>query len=365
MRRSLSALVVLVTIVGAVVVATLGAVVVGAVPCGAVTAQPRCQVALLPGPSEDILGLVTIDGATTFPSSGELLLTTIAVRDDLDLQAWWEARRTPGVATVARETVFPVGSDTDEVAEQNALLMADSQMTAAIAALDAAGFDVDDVAGGARVAEIQPDAATDELRIDDVITAVDGTDVREAATLVERIADRAPGDTVTLEVASADGAPRGIDVTLGAAPDDDARPYIGVLLTTELELPVDVAIDAGAIGGPSAGMMFALGVVELLGEEDLTGGEVVAGTGTITADGSVGPVGGVRQKLVAVTTRDGGADPASIFLVPRVNLPDAHRAPVSSDLTVVPVDDLDEVLAALEDVRAGRRPQGAVELVTD
>lgn len=365
MRRPIRTVLVLVGLAIAVVVSAVGALAVGAVPCGVVGLQPRCQVALLPGPAEDTIGLVTLEGATTYPASGELLLTTIAVRDDLDLATWWEARRTRGVATVPRETVFPPGADRSEVAEQNALLMSDSQATAALAALGATGFDVAAAARGARIAEVTADAATDELAVGDVVTAVDGDPVREAVEVVEAVASRAPGDRVTLQVDAADGAPRDVVVTLGVSPDDAGRAYIGVLLSTELELPVDVAIDAGVVGGPSAGLMFALAVIELLEAEDLTGGAVVAGTGTIDVEGRVGPVGGVRQKVVGVTDREGGAAPATVFLVPRENLPDVHRAPVSSNVTVVPVDDLTDALAALTELRAGGRPDGAVLLTAD
>ena len=365
MRRPLSTVLVLVGLALTALVSSLGALAVGAVPCGVFGVQPRCQVAILPGPAEDTLGLVTLDGATTYPASGQLLLTTIAVRDDLELSTWWEARRTRGVATVARETVFPAGADRGQVVEQNAMLMSDSQSTAALAALGATGFDVASAARGARIAEVSDDAATDELAVGDVVTAVDGDPVREAVEVVEAVADRAPGEEVTLAVDAVDGAARDVVVTLAAAPDDQRRAYIGVLLATELELPVEVSIDAGVIGGPSAGLMFALAVVELLEAEDLTDGAVVAGTGTIDVEGRIGPVGGVRQKVVGVTTREGGAPPATVFLVPRDNLPDVHRAPVASDVTVVPVDDLTGALEALEELRAGGRPDGTVLLTAD
>jgi Lon-like protease len=344
----------------AVAVAGVGAVAAGVVPCGLLAVQPRCEVALLPGPTEDTLGLVAIEGATTFPSAGELLLTTIAVREDLDLATWWEARRSSQIETVDRETIFPADSDTAEVTEQNRLLMEDSQMMAAVAALETVGYDVSDVATGARVAGVLPDAVTDRLREGEVITAVDGAPVTDAAAVVAAVGERGPGDEVGFTVRSDDGAPREETVTLGGAPEDADRGFIGVLLATELELPVEVTIDAGVIGGPSAGFMFALGVVELLGEEDLTGGAVVAGTGTITADGAIGPVGGVPQKVASVTAREGGAPPATVFLVPRANLADATSVAVASELVLVPVDDLTQALAALTDVRAGQLPDGAV-----
>jgi Lon-like protease len=358
-RRSLAIAAVLVALAAAAL-AGVGSVVAGVVPCGLFAAQPRCEVALLPGPTEDTLGLVAIEGATTFPAAGELLLTTIAVREDLDLTTWWQARRSSEIQTVDRETIFPADSDTAEVTEQNRLLMEDSQMMAAVAALETVGYDVSDVATGARVAGVLPDAVTDRLREGEVITAVDGTPVTDAAAVVAAVGDRAPGDAVRFTVRTDDGAPREETVTLGGAPEEPDRGFIGVLLATELELPVEVTIDAGAIGGPSAGFMFALGVVELLGEEDLTGGAVVAGTGTITADGVIGPVGGVPQKVASVGAREGGAPPATVFLVPRENLADATSVTVASELMLVPVDDLAQALDALTEIRAGELPDGAV-----
>jgi Lon-like protease len=362
MRRSLSSAVLVGATTLVVVVAAAAAVGAGAVSCRLLDTQPACQVALVPGPTEDTLGLVTIDGTQTFPSSGQLLLTTVAVRDGLDLPGWWDARRSPSIDTVPRESIYPPGSDVGEVSEQNALLMQDSQMTAAVAALGEAGHDVTDAASGAEVVDTEPDVVTSEVTVGDVIVAVDGEPVREASEAVAAVAARSPGDVVELSLRAVDGAARTVAVTLGTHPEDPTRPYIGVLLTTDLELPVQVRIDAGVIGGPSAGLMFALGIVDLLGELDLTGGAVVAGTGTITVDGTVGAVGGVLQKVVAASAREGAAAPASVFLVPRGNLAEARRAPVESDLLLVPVDDLRGAIDALADLRAGREPVDALAL---
>lgn len=347
----------------AAVVAAVGVVLVGVVPCGAVGTQPRCQVALLPGPTEDTLALVVIDGTPRFDPTGSLLLTTVAVRDDLDLATWWRARRTPGTETVARETVFPRG-DAAEVAEFNALQMEDSQTTATLAALSASGHDVAAMAWGAEVVAVREDAVTDGLEPGDVVIAVDDVPVDSSRSLVDLVARHAPGDTLRFEVApggEADHGTRLVDVVLGTEPGG-ARAYVGVLLVTAHRLPFEVRFDAGEIGGPSAGLMFALGVIELTGEEDLTGGAVIAGTGTITVDGAVGPVGGVRQK-VAAASRDGEDRPAATaFLVPRANLADARRSEVEGELLLVPVDDLGGALTALADLRAGRHPEGAVLL---
>lgn len=362
MRRSWFLVLSLTAVAVAVAAAWSAAIVLGAVPCSVVSTQPSCEVALVPGPTEDTVGLVSIEGATTYPSTGRLLLTTVAVRDDLDIATWWEARRSRMAETVPRSTVYPEGQDREETSAQNALLMEDSQMTAALAALGAAGYDIDDAGSGAEIVSLEPDVVTGELEVGDVIVAVGGVEVTDASAAVAQVRSGAPGDEVELTVLPADGGERQVTVTYAANPSDASAPYVGVLLRSVLDLPVEVSIDAGVIGGPSAGLMFALGVLELLGEEDLTGGAVVAGTGTITVDGQVGVVGGVRQKLAAASTGDGAEEAATVFLLPRGNLAEAREAELASEVLLVPVDDLEGALTALEDLRAGREPAEAFAL---
>jgi Lon-like protease len=331
----------------------------GHVPCDVVEAQPSCYVALRPGPAEDTLRLVGIEGAASYASSGELLLTTVAVDDDLGFGEWFRASVSRSVEAVPRERIYPSDTDPEQVTEHNAALMADSQLTATMAALAAAGYEV--VGEGARVASVADDAVTDELQVGDVITAIDGTPVTDNRGVVEEVQRREPGATIALRV-DRDGEGVDVDVELGSSPEDPTRAYVGVLLTTELDLPLDVAIDAGVIGGPSAGLMFALSIVDLLEPEDLTGGAVVAGTGTVDADGRIGAIGGIRQKIVGAIARGPDRRPATVFLVPRGNLEEARGTPVGRDVLLVPVDTLDDALAALSDLRAGREPVDALAL---
>ncbi len=344
-------------LVGAVVGLGALALASGEVPCEVIAAQPSCTVVMEPGPSENTLGLVSIQGAERYEPRGELRLTTVAVRDELTWRTWFGALWSGVVDTVPRETVYPAGLDRDQVAEENAALMADSQLVATIAALEELGYELR--GEGALVAAVTEDAVTDELRVGDVIVAVEDRTVEENRDLVEIVRASDPGATMLLEVEGPDGRRRVVSVTLGASPDDPSVPYVGVLLTTRLELPVDVTIDAGVIGGPSAGMMFALSIVELLEPEDLTAGRVVAGTGTLDRDGLVGAVGGVRQKVAGATAPTDGTDPASVFLVPRGNLDDARSASVSRDILLVPIDTLGDALDALTALRAGREPVDA------
>jgi Lon-like protease len=335
------------------------ALVRGHVPCDVVEAQPACYVALRPGPAEDTLRLVDIEGGASYASSGELLLTTVAVDDELGFGEWFRASVSRSVEAVPRERIYPSDTEPEQVAEHNAALMADSQLTATMAALSAAGYEV--TGEGALVASIAEDAATDQLQIGDVIVAVDGEEVTDNRGVVEAVQRHEPGTRILLAV-ERDGEALEVAVELGAAPDDPDRAYVGVLLTTELDLPLEIAIDAGVIGGPSAGLMFALSIVDLLGPEDLTGGAVVAGTGTVDADGKVGAIGGIRQKIVGATARGPDRRPATVFLVPRGNLDEARGTPVGRDVLLVPIDTLDDALVALADLRAGREPVDALAL---
>lgn len=345
----------------------------GVAPCEVAGAQPRCQVAIGPGPAEDTLPLVTVDGADAYESEGELRLTTLAVQDDLTFGVWLRSFTAPSIDLMPREQMYPDGADTEEVTEQNAMLMADSQLVATMAALETAGYELE--GGGAVVAQLTDDAVTDELELGDVIIAIDSNEVQDSFTAVEYVQQAAPGDTLTFEVVAADDveadnwdevSSHEVEITLGEQPEDPDVAYVGVLLTTHMDLPIDVTIDAGAIGGPSAGMMFALSILDVLGEEDLTGGQVIAGTGTLDVEGNVGPIGGVRQKIVGATTPpptfppEAVFEPASVFLVPTANLEEAQSAPAGSELQIVPVDTLDQALEALEQLRAGETPEGAV-----
>jgi Lon-like protease len=335
------------------------ALVRGHVPCEVVEAQPSCYVALRPGPAEDTLRLVDIEGAASYSSSGELLLTTVAVDEELGFGEWFRASVSRSVEAVPRERIYPSDQDRDQVTEHNAALMADSQLSATMAALSAAGYDIN--GEGALVASIAEDAVTDELRVGDVITAVDGQSITDNRGVVEAVQQRDPGASIVLAV-ERDDEELEVTVELGRSSEDPDRAYVGVLLTTELDLPVDVAIDAGVIGGPSAGLMFALSIVDLLGPEDLTGGAVVAGTGTLDVDGRVGAIGGIRQKIVGATTRGPDRRPATVFLVPRGNVEEAQGTPVGREVLLVPVDTLEDALAALADIRAGREPVDALAL---
>ena len=214
-------------------------------------------------------------------------------------------------------------------------------------------------AGGAVLAVVDTITAqrfgresSDLLQVGDVLTAVDGEPVRDAAELRALISGRAPGEPVTITYQRA-GTPTDVRVTTTTAGDEgEKRAVIGVVTEEKpLEVPFDVTIHLQDVGGPSAGLMFTLGILDKLGADSLTGGKYVAGTGEISVDGTVGPIGGITQKLIAARRKG-----AVVFLVPAANCAEAATRPPSG-LTLVKVGTLTDALDGLQAVRRGDRPE--------
>lgn len=340
----------------------LTAVARGALPCAVLETQPTCMVALRPGPVEDALGLTDVTGARTYGSAGEMLLTTVAVEPHLDLVEWVSGGFDPRIDVVPRDRVFPPDTGEDDVRRENEVLMRSSQMDATLAALSYLGYDLDAAHDGAEISALSDPTSVEpgQLEPGDVIVAVDGEPTLDNTAVGAAVRSHEVGDTIEITFRRG-GRERTTEIELIASPDDPDRPIVGVLLMSHLDLPVEVDIDAGKIGGPSAGLSFALAIVDELGEEDLTGGAVVAGTGTIDPEGRVGPIGGVTQKIVGSLQRE-DAPPATVFLVPRGNLDEARAAPVDRELLLVPVDTLADAVDALRDLNAGRTPDGTYAL---
>jgi PDZ domain-containing protein len=243
-------------------------------------------------------------------------------------------------------------------------MMDDSKHVATQVALEQLGYDVN-VTVGQTVAEVMPGMPADGvLDVGDTIVAIDGETFDDAEDLGRLLADDPPGNTISATVdAHSGGAERTVDLTLAADADDPDRGVMGVGVVPqvlEYDFPVDVAIDTGDVGGPSAGLAFTLAIIDDLTAGELTGGSDIAVTGTIRSDGTVGEVGGTGQKAAAV--RDQGIE---LFLVPRKDYQDAVEH-AGDDLEVVPVDTLDDALAALAK-RGGNGldlPEGGGEAVS-
>lgn len=322
----------------------------------AVMRAPVPYVVLDPGPTVDTLGtvgrfgedesapVIEITGAEVSDSAGQLRLTTVGVQSEVNLlgaiQAWFRSDE----AVVPRELVYPPGQTEEEVEQHNAEQFTQSQSSAEIAALRHLG----DYPMRVTVVDVVEGAPADGvLRAGDVIVAVDGVKVTDSSQLQQAIAGQPAGTRLTIDYLR-DGEAGSTELVTAAA--QDGTPRIGVQITQEIDAPFELEIRLEDIGGPSAGLMFALGIVDKLEPDDLTGGRVIAGTGSIDEEGNVGAIGGIPQKLVGA--RRAGA---SVFLVPAANCAEA-LANAQPDLTLVRVETLAGAVAELEALRQGRQP---------
>lgn len=335
------------------------ALIVALIALVVLTFLPTPYVIQQPGPVYDTLGtaqnadeeevpLIEISGAETYETSGSLNLTTVQVVGNRERTpswfelalAWLDSSR----AVVPIESVFPEGTTTEERDERNATLMVDSQHEATAAALNELGYDT-----GAQVVVVETvegSPAEGVLEPDDVVTAIDGVEVESGEQLREAI-QAAEGRAVELTVLrGSEEMP--VELTPEESTSEGETSWlIGITLTTEYDFPIDVTIQLDNVGGPSAGMMFALGIVDQLTPGELTGGEDIAGTGTIEADGTVGAIGGIRQKLYGA--EEAGAD---YFLAPSDNC-DEVVGHVPDGLEVFATATLEESLEILDAIADG------------
>ncbi|MCL3859847.1 S16 family serine protease [Actinotalea sp. K2] len=304
-----------------------------------------------PGPTRDTLGehegspLITIEGVPTYESTGELRLTTVSVAGGpaypVTLSGLVRGWLDPARAVRPVEEVFSPDESRDAIDARNVAAMVSSQEYATVAALEELGYEVPTVL---RVGDtVEGTGADGVLRAEDVIVEIEGVGVPSFSVLSEQMDAVDPGATITVAV-DRDGARHELEVT---TVEDEGRALLGVLIDPQFELPVDVTIDIDSIGGPSAGSMFALGIIDLLTEEDEANGVAIAGTGTIDLSGRIGAIGGIRQKLHGAT-RDG----ATWFLAPSGNC-DEVVGHIPDGLSVTPVATLAQARAAVEAIGAG------------
>jgi PDZ domain-containing protein len=303
---------------------------------------------LAPGSVRSTEGLVSVEGAPSYESEGQIDFTTVSIKQATALQAvvgWLD----PTVDVIEEEKILG-GRSQDENRDLNLQEMADSKEVATAVALERLGYDVTEQGSGALIVDVVPDVpAAAVLSQGDVITAADGQPIQLSRDLIDIIASHQPGDVVMLDVMHPSRETAAIPVELVARPDEPDKAMLGVSLETfrlRYEFPFDVTIDSGAVGGPSAGLAFTLGVIDVLTPGSLTGGQRIATTGTMDPSGDVGPVGGVQQKTVAV--RRAGA---TLFLVPPKELDEARK--YAGDMRVEPVETVDDALRVLATIGGG------------
>ncbi|WP_405450048.1 PDZ domain-containing protein [Streptomyces achromogenes] len=320
-----------------------------------------------PGPTVNTLGehdgepVLQISGHKTYPADGHLNMTTVRVTGAdyrmnlVEAVYGWLAHDSK---IVPHDTLYPDGKTEEQSSQENAEEFSQSQESAKVAALKELHIPVKSWVIVSTVVKGSP--AEGRLHAGDVIKAVDGTAVKQPADVAKLVTKHKPGqDAVFTIVPAKDQAAaekshkeasgtRKVTIRTRAADDGGAeRAIVGISAGTDHTFPFTIDIKLADVGGPSAGLMFALGIYDKLTPGSLTGGTFVAGTGTIDDNGTVGPIGGIEMKTVGA--RDKGA---RYFLTPADNCAAAARD-TPDGLTLVKVKTIGDALDALEDIRGG------------
>ena len=322
-----------------------------------------------PGPTWNVLAsgsagegdqdVITVTGAQTYPAGGALRMTTVSVSGCpsypvtfFDVVGAWLS---PDKKILDREQVCPKSLSPQEVEQANQAQMTSSQNTAVVAALMETGMATRMVLTIEGTGPGQTEAAVQQ---GDVLTSItpDGgrtTQVTTYAELRELLTTIPVGTRVDLGIERA-GEPMSVSLTTiePADANSDGEPdsegsLLGVYLSAAADSDIDATFGLSDVGGPSAGSMFALGIIDELTPGDLTGGKDIAGTGTIALDGTVGPIGGITQKMAGAR-----ADGSGYFLAPASNCGDVVGH-VPDGLEVYAVSTLHEAVTTVEAIAAG------------
>ncbi len=300
-----------------------------------------------PGQALPVASMINVQGGRLPRTSGRLLMTDVTLGPVTPAE-WVFDHLNSSISYLPASEIVGTSSQTSFTDSQLSE-MADAKLSASVAALEFAGESVD-MKSGAYVAGVIPGTPADgKLKVGDVIYAVNGRSVSTAEAFVAAFSKLKPGQTVQLMLLRSTGTTQSsvsktVAVTLGASSVNRAKALLGIEFEggTAYTLPRKISISSGSIGGPSAGLAFALGILEQLGKVHLPAGEVVAATGTISPTGQVGDVGGVRQKTITVISAG-----AVVFLVP----PQEYSVAVAAShgrIKVVAVSSLRQAVKVLE-----------------
>ncbi|WP_433434098.1 YlbL family protein [Nonomuraea sp. CA-141351] len=315
--------------------------------------RPVPYVVLSPGPTENTIGevdkkpVISIKGRPTYPTSGALSLVTVAYQGgpaaQIDLLTALRGWIDPTVAVVPQETIFAPNRDPKEVEQENTVEMTNSQDSATAAALNELKISYSTVVTVVSTEKGKP--AEGKLAKDDEINAVDGKPAKNVDVVGEAVKAHKPGENVVFNVTRGG---KKLDVTVPTVAGPKGQTLVGVLMQAKYKFPFDVDINVGDVGGPSAGLMFSLGIFDKLTPGELTGGRLIAGTGTMEPSGQVGAIGGIAQKMVGA--KNSGA---TVFLTPADNCAEAMKA-VPDGLRLVRADTMHDAVQALDALRTGK-----------
>jgi Lon-like protease len=302
---------------------------------------PANDFLFVPDRARPLAEKVQVEGADP-KAKGDVYYVDLFVRRIRLLEQLLPFTRPDGATLVPEETLLPHGTTDEDRDRRNAEDMQRSEKTAAVVALRALGYRVVATPSGVLVTGVSSDVpAAGSLEDGDVIVAVGDTPVRTPSQLRRELGRVTPGDDVQLTVRRA-GKPVGVTVRTVPSPADPARAIIGILVdqAAKIVLPVDVDIDLGRVGGPSAGLPFALEIARKLGR-DVTHGCKIAATGALALDGTVLPIGGIEQKTIGARRAD-----VDFFLVPVGENAEGAQAN-AGELDVIPVESFQQALQKL------------------
>lgn len=290
-----------------------------------------------PGPAREVEPLIHVTGRTEYASQGKLIMTSVVFEQLTALGAFF-AWLDPSRKVVSRSDLYGSGETQQQEHARAISQMDESKLDATYVALTELGEYPKDHGTGAMVESVVAGCAADgELYPGDLILSIDGTRVAGRAAAAKAIEAAPSGSTLTFDL-RVDGKPETVDLVREPC-GGESTPLVGVRLIPNF--PFGISISSGDIGGPSAGLMWALGLYDLLTPDDLTGGRTIAGTGQIGLDGKVYPIGGIDEKLIAAS-RAG----ATVFLVPQGNWKEAQAAG-DHGMTLIEVSTFRDALDAL------------------
>lgn len=307
-------------------------------------------VVLSPGPALDVGPMISVKGAADHVN-GSLYMTTVYSDMDVRLAELVQAQLGGTGQVLPKKDVLPPTMSAADYSHLVLDMMEESKTVAKIVALQKLGYDVKASGEGARVEELLPgNKAEGVLAQGDIVVSANGQDIQVASDLVNLVRRQKPGDTVSMKVKRGSDS---FDSVVGTK-ESDTEPgiaVVGILIKTYnfgQKLPVQIDIDSENIGGPSAGLMFTLGIMDAMTPGGITAGHKVAGTGTMSLDGSVGPIGGVSQKVVGA--EQSGAE---YFLAPADNFEAAKQA--AHRIKVIQVATVDDAIAFLRGLSPARK----------
>ncbi len=305
-------------------------------------------VILSPGNPQNILGTaITISGTKIYPTTGKLSVTSVMVTDPDSymtgfdvLYAWMSDER----AVMPRVEIYPQGESVEDSIRAGVQEMTDSQVSATAAALGYLGYELNSKLIISQVNE--QTNAYKVLKIGDEVISLDDIKYKSQSEIARSLDEKNPGQIVSVKVLRSGSQIIEEQIKLSAREDDSA--YIGIGITNKYDFPFEVKIQLKETGGPSGGLIFALGIIDKLTEQDLIRSRNIAGTGTISTSGQVGPIGGIAEKII-------GAEKAGVqvFFTPvqncaeLVDIDQILKSKGPKGMKIVPVATLSEAVSIL------------------